>query len=56
VVAGGVVSGTWALDGDVARIGTFSEAARPPRNALNHQVARLSSILERDLGAAISLV
>jgi hypothetical protein len=56
VVAGGVVSGTWALDGGVARIGWFSEAGRPPRNALNDQVARLSSILERDLGAAISLV
>lgn len=56
VVAGGVVCGTWALDGDRVRIGWFSEAGRLPRTALNAEVARLSSILDRDLGAAISRV
>jgi hypothetical protein len=55
VVAGGVVSGTWAVDGDVARIGWFSEAGRPSRDALKAEVARLSSTLERDLRAKITL-
>ena len=55
VVAGGVVRGTWALDGDHLRIAWFSEAGRPPRNALEAEVARLSSILDREVRAAISV-
>ncbi len=55
VVARGVVCGTWAVDGDRARIAWFREAGRPPRNALEAEVARLSSILDRGLSAAISL-
>ena len=55
VVAAGVVSGTWELDGDRARVAWFSEAGRPPRRALEAEVARLSSILGRDLQAAITL-
>src|SRR5437870_6369605 len=55
VVAGGVVRGTWALDGDHLRIAWFGEAGRPPRNALEAEVARLSSILDRDVRAAISV-
>jgi hypothetical protein len=55
VVAGGVVCGTWELDGDVAHVNWFSEAGRPPRKALEVEAARLSSILDRDLRAAVSL-
>ena len=49
VVAGGAVCGTWELDGDDVRIAWFAEAGRQPRAALGAEVARLSSILERDL-------
>ena len=54
VVAGGVVSGTWELNRDRVHIAWFSEAGRTPRTALKAEVARLSSILDRDLGSAIS--
>jgi hypothetical protein len=53
VVAGGVVCGTWELDGEQVRIAWFSEAGRPPRKALDSEVARLSSILDRDVRPAI---
>jgi hypothetical protein len=53
VVAGGVVSGTWTLDGDHVRIVWFPEAGRLPRSALKAEVARLSSMLDRDLQVAI---
>ncbi|MGH2797537.1 MAG: DNA glycosylase AlkZ-like family protein [Thermoleophilaceae bacterium] len=55
VVAGGVVCGTWELDGDRVRVAWFREAGRLPRNALGAEVARLSSMLDRGLGVAISL-
>jgi hypothetical protein len=55
VVAGGVVCGTWELDGDQVRVAWFREAGRLPRRALETEVARLSSILDRGLLAAISL-
>jgi Winged helix DNA-binding domain len=55
VVAGGVVSGTWKLDGDQVRVAWFREAGTPPRAALEREVGRLSSILDRDLRSAISL-
>ncbi|MFQ5919820.1 MAG: DNA glycosylase AlkZ-like family protein [Thermoplasmata archaeon] len=55
VVSGGVVSGTWKLDGGRALISWFNEAGRPPLRALEEEVARLSSILEQDLRSAISL-
>jgi hypothetical protein len=55
VVAGGVVSGTWELDGDQVKVTWFKEAGRPPRKALGAEVGRLGSILDRDLGVAIGL-
>jgi hypothetical protein len=55
VVAGGVVSGTWSLDADHARVAWFGEAGKPPRAALAAEVKRLSSILERNLQATIEL-
>jgi hypothetical protein len=55
VVAGGLVCGTWELDGDQARVAWFGEAGRPPRNALQAELTRLSSILDRDLRSLISI-
>jgi hypothetical protein len=55
VVAGGVVCGTWELDTEKVRVAWFREAGRLPRRALEAEVARLSSILGRALGAAISI-
>jgi hypothetical protein len=49
VVAGGVVRGTWKLEGDKVRIGWFAEAGRPPRVALADEVARLSELVGRRL-------
>jgi hypothetical protein len=55
VVAGGVVGGTWELDGDRVRLAWFREAGRPPpRTTLEAEVARLSSILDCGLRSAIS--
>ncbi|MGH2399490.1 MAG: winged helix DNA-binding domain-containing protein [bacterium] len=56
VVAGGVVRGTWELDGDQVRVAWFNEAGRPPQRALQAEVARLSSILGRDLQTAVRLM
>ncbi len=54
VVVGGVVCGTWELDGDQVRVAWFGEAGRPPRNALHAELARLSSILDGDLRLVLS--
>ncbi len=56
VVAGGAVRGTWELDVDRVRVAWFREAGRLQRNALEAEVARLSSILDCGLRAEISLV
>jgi hypothetical protein len=55
VVAGGVVRGIWQLDGELAQIAWFGEAGRPPRKALEAEVARLSGIVGRDLRPAITV-
>jgi hypothetical protein len=55
VVASGVVSGTWELDGGHVRIAWFPEAGRLPRKALSAEVSRLAGILDRDLAPAIVL-
>lgn len=54
VVAGGVVSGTWEVDGDEARIAWFTEAGRPPRRALEAEVERFGSLIGRDLEMIIN--
>ncbi len=54
VVAGGVVCGTWELEGEQVRVAWFREAGSLPGNVLKAEVARLSSILDRDLRATIS--
>jgi Winged helix DNA-binding domain len=56
VVVGGVVCGTWAVNGDEARIAWFAEAGPHPRRALEAEVVRLSAIVGRDLQRALSVV
>jgi hypothetical protein len=56
VVAGGVVTGTWELDGEQVRIAWFEEAGRPPRKALREEVDRLGAILDREMREEITLV
>jgi DNA glycosylase AlkZ-like len=56
VVAGGVVSGTWELDGNEARIAWFRESGRLPRKLLVADIARLGEILGRDVGSSVSVV
>jgi hypothetical protein len=56
VVVGGVVCGTWELDGDAARIAWFREAGKPPRRALGEEVARISSIVGRELRSDVASV
>jgi hypothetical protein len=53
VVGGGVVSGTWELQGDEIRVAWFTESGPPPRAALDDEVTRLSAILGRDLRLAV---
>ena len=55
VVAGGVVSGTWEVEGDDLRVGWFKEAGRPPRTRIEDEVERLSTILGRSLRSKVVL-
>jgi DNA glycosylase AlkZ-like len=56
VVVGGMVSGTWELDGDMVQIAWFKEAGKLPGKAVQAEVMRLSSILVRELRPKISRV
>ena len=49
VIAGGVVSGTWASKGDEVVL-TWLADGPWPRTALEEEVARLGTILGRPLG------
>ena len=53
VVSGGVVCGTWELDGTVARIAWFKEAGRVPRTAIGDEVDRISGIIGGELIADV---
>jgi hypothetical protein len=55
VIAGGVVSGTWSLTGDQVVIAWFAEAGPPAREELAEQVARLATILDRPIQAAVQM-
>jgi hypothetical protein len=55
VVAGGVVAGTWQLDGDRVAISWFGETGRPPQRALGGEVDRLAGILGRDLTGEVAI-
>jgi hypothetical protein len=56
VLAGGVVRGTWELDGNRVSVTWFGEAGRPPRAALSEEVTRLATILDRDLRVRLDIV
>lgn len=49
VIAGGVVSGTWAVTEDQVSISWFPEAGRPPQQALGDEVDRLATVVGRPL-------
>jgi DNA glycosylase AlkZ-like len=49
VVVGGVVSGTWSIRDDQVGVAWFAEASPPPRDALEAEVLRLATILDRPL-------
>ncbi len=55
LVAGGVVSGTWAATEGEVRVTWFGENGRPPRNALAEAVAGLSTILNRPLATTVDI-
>jgi DNA glycosylase AlkZ-like len=55
VVVGGVVRGTWELDGDHVRVAWFEEAGRPPRKALHAELERLASILDHEVRPVIAI-
>lgn len=52
VIAGGVVSGTWAVTAEQVTVAWFEENGKPPLGALEEQVARLAGILDRPLSLA----
>ena len=56
VVGGGVVRGTWELDGEVVNVAWFEESGRTPRSALGAEVERLSTIIGRPLTLAATVV
>lgn len=55
VIAGGVVSGTWSAAADELRVTWFAEHGKPPRKALDEEVARLAGILDRPLRATVDI-
>ncbi len=55
VLARGVVAGTWERDGDQVRVAWFGEAGRMPRKALETEVARIATLLDRDLRATLEV-
>ncbi|HEX7225798.1 MAG TPA: crosslink repair DNA glycosylase YcaQ family protein, partial [Candidatus Limnocylindria bacterium] len=53
VVNGGIVSGTWALDGSRVEVAWFAGGSRIPRRALAEEVDRLGGLLGRDLALEV---
>jgi hypothetical protein len=49
VIVGGVVSGTWSLTGDQVVVAWFAEAVPPAPEALEQELARLATSLDRPL-------
>jgi hypothetical protein len=54
VIAGGVVSATWAQTGDRLAVDWFAEGGRPPTDALATEVARLAAIMDRPLELSVT--
>jgi len=55
IIVGGVVGGTWELDGDVVRIGWFSEIKQPALARLESEVERVSVVVGRSLTAEVTI-
>jgi hypothetical protein len=55
VLYGGVVSGTWELDGDRLAVMWFAEAGRPPTRQLAAEAERLGPILARRLTLDVAI-
>ena len=53
VIAGGVVSGTWALAHDRVAVAWFAEGGPPPREWLADEVARLATIVDLPLQLSV---
>ena len=53
VIVGGVVAGTWSLADDEVTIDWFPESGRAPTDALDGEIDRLASILDRPLRVAV---
>ena len=49
VLVDGAIRGTWQLERDEVRIAWFAEAGRPPKRTISAEVARLATIVGRDL-------
>lgn len=56
VVVGGTVSGTWSAGHADLRLSWFREQGPPPRQALQEQVDRLATLLDRPLGTTLEIV
>ena len=54
-IAGGRVSGTWALTDDQVVVAWFTEAAPLARDALAEEISRLATILDRPLEATVQM-
>jgi hypothetical protein len=55
VIVDGVVSGTWSLSDDQIVAAWFAEAGPPATEALAAEVARLATILDRDLQSVVQI-
>jgi hypothetical protein len=55
VVRGGLVTGTWSTTGDEVVVTWFEENGKPPGDALEKEVARLSTILGRPLRPTLAI-
>lgn len=55
VVAGGVVSGTWSLRGGEVTLTWFGEHGKPPLIALDQEVSRLATLLNRSLTPTVEI-
>ena len=56
VVLGGVVAGTWEMDGSALRVAWFSESGKLPNKALADERQRWSGMTGRDLDLTTSIV
>jgi hypothetical protein len=53
VTVGGVVTGTWSRTDDELTIDWFPESGRAPADALEREIDRLASLLDRSLRVAV---